>query len=135
MNKHETQKPHLSLFNSSAAFFIFQKIPGTRVSALKPPETTWNARRALLRPLYCLLVGDNISALLSALGTPFGAPGTARRALGTVSPLRGVRGVWNPLERAPAHLEPSGTREAHLEQSRRLYLERALAQMGPSDTA
>ena len=30
---------------------------------------SWNARRALLRPLYCLLVGDNISVLLSALGT------------------------------------------------------------------
>ena len=36
---------------------------------------SWNARRALLRPLYCLLVGDNISVLLSALGTPR-APGT-----------------------------------------------------------
>ena len=33
---------------------------------------SWNARRALLRPLYCLLVGDNISVLLSALGTPSG---------------------------------------------------------------
>ena len=57
---------------------------------------SWNARRALLRPLYCLLVGDNISVLLSALGTPSGG---------------------------------------HLEQSLRLYLERALAQMEPSDTA
>ena len=50
---------------------------------------SWNARRALLRPLYCLLVGDNISVLLSALGTPSGL----------------------------------------LEQSLRLYLERAQAQM------
>ena len=39
---------------------------------LEPSGTTWNARRALLRPLYCLLVGDNISVLLSALGTPEG---------------------------------------------------------------
>ena len=45
-----------------------------------------NARRALLRPLYCLLVGDNISVLLSALGTPLGT-------LGTVLPCRGVKGV------------------------------------------
>ena len=37
MNKHETQKPHLSLFNSSAAVIIFQKIPGTRVSAIGTP--------------------------------------------------------------------------------------------------
>ena len=47
-NKH--QKPHLSLFNSNAAFFIFQKIFGT-------PQAS--------------------SLIFSASGTPLGAPGTA----------------------------------------------------------
>ena len=45
---------------------------------------SWNARRALLRPLYCLLVGDNISVLLSALGPPEGLL-DRRRALGTAA--------------------------------------------------
>ena len=70
---------------------------------------SWNARRALLRPLYCLLVGDNISVLLSALGTPFGAPGTARRALGTVLPRRGVREVLERAKRSWNALWASGT--------------------------
>ena len=29
------------------------------------PQGYWNARKALLRPLYCLLAGDIISVLLS----------------------------------------------------------------------
>ena len=54
---------------------------------------------------------------------------------GSWNHLERPKGSWNHMERAPAHLESSGTREALLEQSRRLYLERALAQMEPSDTA
>ena len=66
----------MSLFNSNAAFFIFQKIFGTRVSAmelLEPFGTIWN---------------------------PLEQSGTRVSALGTVLPSRGVRGV---LERALAH--------------------------------
>ena len=66
---------------------------------------SWNARRALLRPLYCLLVGDNISVLLSALGTPSGLLEQSlwfylERPLGpwnSPPPLRGVRGSETPL--------------------------------------
>ena len=75
--------------------------------------TTWNARRALLRPLYCLLVGDNISVLLSALGTPSGSwnrasgsPWNARQrtwnalwALGTVLPAGESERSWNAPQR------------------------------------
>ena len=50
--KHK--KPHLSLFNSNAAFFIFQKILGT-------PQAS--------------------GLLFSASGTPLGAPGTEPPAL------------------------------------------------------
>ena len=66
---------------------------------------SWNARRALLRPLYCLLVGDNISVLLSALGTPSGLLEQSlwfylERPLGpwnSPPPLRGVRESETPL--------------------------------------
>ena len=67
---------------------------------------SWNARRALLRPLYCLLVGDNISVLLSALGTP---SGLLEQSLGFY--LERPKGFWNgpPLRGVRGGLErPSG---------------------------
>ena len=54
---------------------------------------SWNARRALLRPLYCLLVGDNISVLLSALGTPSGLLGQS-----LWFSLERPKGKWNLLK-------------------------------------
>ena len=63
---------------------------------------SWNARRALLRPLYCLLVGDNISVLLSARGTePMALPGTRASA----SPFWGVgTNCKAPLFYRPIHI-------------------------------
>ena len=39
---------------------------------IRNARSAWNARKALLRSLYCLLAGDIISVLLSANGTAAG---------------------------------------------------------------
>ena len=93
---------------------------------------SWNARRALLRPLYCLLVGDNISVLLSALGTPSGLLEQSQWLYLERAQAQMER-PWAPGTEPPAlsgtRFSANGTLLGHLEQSLRLYLERALAHM------
>ena len=120
MNKHETQKAAPESLQLKCGFCIFQKIPGTRVSAIGTPFGLLERAKRLWNAPWN---GSPLKGSQRGLGTTWNAPGLLEQS----------RRLY--LERAPAHLEPSGTREALLEQSRRLYLERALAQMEPSDTA
>ena len=51
--------------NFSKLFFVLATI-------WNAPWRLWNSPQAAPRPLYCLLVGDIISVLLSSSGTPAG---------------------------------------------------------------
>ena len=120
MNKHETQKAALESLQLKYGFCIFQKIPGTRLSALgtpsgllERPKGSWNRASGSIwngPPLR------GVRGILEPLGTPLGS---WNRAAGSIWNAR--QRIWNHLERAPALLE----------QSLRLYLERALAQWNP----
>ena len=103
---------------------------GTASCLLERPQGSWNARFSAcdarrtarpLRPLYCLLAGDIISVLLSALGTPEGLLEQLQASGPPAGQMEQASASWNfwTARRANGTAQASGTRALAL-------LERAL---------